>query len=136
MQRDARIGIRFKLFARAAMATAIIFLPTLRAAAQDVPCGFDDSSLSYRGTPLEQARCLLRPVLTGGHLGAQLKRLPPPLEKLIGKSLSFDRVSLKRYLEEQNISEMDLGGSLSDPLARANTASPHAPFARYFVIHD
>ncbi|HEX8889076.1 MAG TPA: hypothetical protein VF779_07860 [Pyrinomonadaceae bacterium] len=111
-------------------------LISINACAQDVPCAFDDATLSYKGTPQEQARCLLRPVLVGGHLGAPLKHLPSPLEKLIGKSLPFDQTSLKRYLVEHSISEADLGGSLSDSLARANTIDPNAPFARYFVIHD
>jgi hypothetical protein len=115
------------------LAAALFSAP---AGAQDIPCAFDDASLSYKGTPQEQARCLLRPVLIGGHLGAQLKRLPSPLEKLIGKSLSFDQVSLKRYLVAHNINEMEIGGLLSAPLARANTLDPNAPFARYFVIHD
>ena len=123
----------FLNFPACALATILV---SVSAGAQDVPCAFDDSALSYRGTPQEQARCLLRPVLIGGHLGAQPKRLPSPLEKLIGKPLSFDQASLKRYLAGHNISETDIGGSLLDPLARANTLDPNALFARYFVIHD
>src|SRR5690349_18724179 len=71
MKRIARTGILFKLFACAAIASAMLFFST-PARAQDTPCAFDDASLSYRGTPLEQARCLLRPVLVGGHLGPQM----------------------------------------------------------------
>lgn len=106
------------------------------ARAQDTPCPFDETSLSYTGTAQEQARCLLRPVLTGGHLSAPLKKLPAPLNKLIGKPLSVERDALRRYLIEHNISEADIGGSLSDPLSPANTFDPSAPLARYFVIHD
>src|ERR1043165_916266 len=115
------------------LAMALISINTR---AQDIPGAFEDAALSYKGTPQEQARCLLRPVLVGGHLGAQAKHLPSPLEKLIGKSLKFDQASFKRYLMEHNISEMDLGGSLSDTLARANPIDANAPVARYFVIHD
>src|SRR5256714_11235071 len=104
--------------------------------AQDTPCVFDDSSLSYTGTPQEQARCLLRPVLMGGHLGAPLKKLPAPLEKLIGKPVNVDKAALRRYLAERNINEADIGGSVDDPLVPANTNDPRAPLARYFVIHD
>lgn len=131
MRKAWRIAL-LQLLLSASAATLI----SISARAQDVSCAFDDAALSYKGTPQEQARCLLRPVLIGGHLGAQTKHLPPPLEKLIGKSLPFDQASLKHYLMEHNISETDLGGSLSDTLARANTVDPNAPFARYFVIHD
>ncbi|HEX8845876.1 MAG TPA: hypothetical protein VF791_14585 [Pyrinomonadaceae bacterium] len=115
---------------------SVAALQSLPASAQDIPCIFDDSSLSYKGTPQEQAKCLLRPVLMGGHLGAALKKLPSPLDKLIGEPLNVDRAALQRYLTEQNISEADLGGLLSDPLSPANTSDPGAPLARYFVIHD
>jgi hypothetical protein len=108
----------------------------LTVSAQETPCIFDDSSLSYAGSLQEQARCLLRPVQTGGHLGASLKRLPAPLDKLIGKPLKVSKAALGRYLTEQNISEADIGGLLSDPLSRANLVNVDAPLARYFVIHD
>ncbi|MDQ3817168.1 MAG: hypothetical protein M3362_05695 [Acidobacteriota bacterium] len=124
-----------KLFICATLAAAALLLST-SARAQDTPCVFDYASLAYAGIPQEQARCLLRPVLIGGHLGATLKRLPPPLDKLLGGSLKVDKDALRRYLKEHNINEADIGGSLSDPVARANTLDPNAPLARYFVIHD
>jgi hypothetical protein len=92
--------------------------------------------LSYAGTPQEQAKCLLRPVLIGGHLGALLKKLPAPLDKLIGKPLNVNQAAFERFLAERNINEADLGGSLFDPVSRANSLDPDAAFARYFVIHD
>jgi hypothetical protein len=102
----------------------------------DAPCAFDESALSYAGTPQEQALCLLRPVLRGGHLGAQLKTLPAPLDKLIGKTLEVSHAALKLYLTEEKISEADIGGLLSNHVSRANPFDPNAAFARYFVIHD
>ena len=109
----------------------------LQARAQgETPCAFDESSLSYAGTPQEQAKCLLRPVLIGGRLGAPLKNLPTPLDKLIGKPLNVTQAALQRFLAEQRINEADLGGSLADPVSRANSSDPEAPTARYFVIHD
>ena len=104
--------------------------------AQDTPCVFDDASLSYRGTPQEQAKCLLRPVMMGGHLGPPLKKLPEPLDRLIGKPLKVEKAALERYLRAQQISEAEIGGSLSDPLSPANPLEANAPQARYFVIHD
>ena len=124
-----------KFFARVGIGLAII-LSTSLARAQDTPCVFDDSSLSYTGTPQEQAKCLLRPVLIGGHLGAPFKKLPAPLDKLVGKPLKVDKDALKLYLVEHNINEEEIGGSLSDPLSPANPTDPNAPRARYFVIHD
>jgi hypothetical protein len=102
----------------------------------ETPCVFDESALSYVGSPKEQARCLLRPVLIGGRLGKALEKLPAPLDKLIGKTLQVKSAALKRYLAAQNINEADIGGSLSDPLSRANTIDVEALRARYFVIHD
>jgi hypothetical protein len=116
---------------------ALLLISTgLSIRAQDTPCVFDDSSLSYTGTPQEQAKCLLRPVLMGGHLDAPLKKLPAPLEKLIGKPVNVSKAALRRYLAARNISEADIGGSLDDPVSPANTRDPQAPLARYFVIHD
>jgi hypothetical protein len=116
---------------------ALVSLPAcLSARAQDTPCAFEDTSLSYTGTPQEQAKCLMRPVLKGGHLGAPFKKLPAPLDKLIGKPLNVEKAALERYLTEHKISEADIGGSLSDPVSLANPVEANAPRARYFVIHD
>ena len=108
----------------------------LHAGAQETPCEFDDALLSYKGTPQEQARCLLRPVLIGGQLGEPLRKLPAPLDKLIGKPLNINRAALQSFLAQHNIREADIGGSLSDSVSRANPISPDAAFASYFVIHD
>ncbi|HEV7373319.1 MAG TPA: hypothetical protein VGN95_01260 [Pyrinomonadaceae bacterium] len=114
----------------------ILTLARLSVRAQDTPCAFDDTSLSYTGTPQEQARCLMRPVLKGGHLGSPLKKLPAPLDKLIGQRLNVDKAALELYLLGHNISVADIGGSLSDTLSPANPVESNAPLARYFVIHD
>lgn len=135
MHRDALARIPSKFIVCVTIALAM-FISSSVAGAQDVPCAFDDAALSYRGTPQEQARCLLRPVLVGGHLGAQARRLPSPLEQLVGKPLGFSLDALRLYLLGHNISEADVGGPLADPLARANTSEANAPLARYFVIHD
>ena len=104
--------------------------------AQDVPCRFDDASLSYEGSPAQQARCLMRPVLKGGHLGPPLKKLPSPLDNLIGKPTDIEPAVLKQYLEARGIAQSDVGGSIVDPVSRANPTDPQAPPANYFVIHD
>jgi hypothetical protein len=126
-----------RVFSRAFICLALgLALCDLSASAQETPCAFDDSSLSYKGTPQEQALCLLRPVLIGGQLGAPLNKLPAPLDKLPGESVNVNQAALQRFLAEHNINEADLGGLLSDPVSRANPVDPNAALALYFVIHD
>jgi hypothetical protein len=78
--------------------------------------------------PVEQAKCLLRPVKKFAHLGDPLRELPAPLDTLVGQptetSVTMER--LKSFLTVKGIRETDLGGSLSVRLS--------AP--KYFVIHD
>ncbi|BCZ85303.1 hypothetical protein [Paraburkholderia terrae] len=38
-------------------------------------CGFSSQSLAFAGDDITQARCLLRPVMKGGSLGARLNKL-------------------------------------------------------------
>jgi hypothetical protein len=104
--------------------------------AQDTRCRFIDSSLTFVGSPLEQAKCLLRPVKMYGKLGEALQNLPSPLDTLIGRPVKLEGASLQRYLSVHQIAEEEIGGSLADPVSRAKNNDPHAPFARYFVIHD
>ena len=78
--------------------------------------------------PIEQAKCLLRPVKKFGNLGAALAELPAPLNTLIGQptttTITLDQ--LKAFLTAKAIREADVGGSLSLPLSKP----------KYFVIHD
>jgi hypothetical protein len=104
--------------------------------APETPCTFIDASLAFAGTPLEQAKCLLRPVSRHGKLGEPLKQLPEPLEELIGKSIVFDKETLRSFLQQQKIKEKDIGGSLDEVVSRASDNNPSAPLAQYFVIHD
>lgn len=96
----------------------------------NVPCA--------SGTPVEQARCLLRPVEKYGILGASLTSLPQPLESLIGKRVRIKKTALRRYLRAESIEEGDLGGSLDQPIAlyRKGTKKRSPVYARYFVIRD
>jgi len=103
---------------------------------QDTACPFEEASLSFKGTALEQATCLLRSVGIGGRLGQPLKNLPGSLSKLIGQRVRINRVAFERYLLSHNISEADIGGSISEPLSRAGGSDSNPVFAQYFVIHD
>ena len=82
----------------------------------------------FSTTPVEQAKCLLRPVKKFGNLGQPLSELPAPLGTLIGQptetSVTLER--LKQFLAAKGIAETDVGGSLSVKLLKA----------KYLVIHD
>jgi hypothetical protein len=125
MWTDLRAAILFS--------SLILLASRLGAAAS---CGFDKDALSFAGTPLEQARCLLRHVRKGGKLDPPLAVLPPPLEELIDAPVTIPVDSLRRYLSARGIAESEIGGPLADRLSRARNDAPDAPTARYFVIHD
>lgn len=78
--------------------------------------------------PVEQAKCLLRPVKKFAKLGPPLTELPAPLDTLVGQSTetSFTLDQVKRFLAAKGIREADVGGSVSVRLTAA----------KYFVIHD
>ena len=76
--------------------------------------------------PVEQAKCLLRPVKKFANLGAPLQELPAPLDTLVGQPTTTTRDQLKRFLAAKGIREADVGGAVSVSL----------PAAKYLVIHD
>lgn len=100
------------------------------------PCGFDVDTLQFAGDPLTQARCLLRPVATGGVLASEPARLPPSLAALIGQPVGELKAQLRRYLVARHLGDAAIGGSLDAPLSHARDDDPAAPVARYFVLHD
>lgn len=114
----------------------VIFFPVVVMNAQNTPCKFDDKTLQFIGSPIEQARCLLRPNLTGGVLGAELKKLPHPLENLIGGPATLHKDKLRKYLNKYHIAENDMGGSLDLPLSVAILPNGDKIQALYFIIHD
>ena len=100
------------------------------------PCGFDVEALQFAGDALAQARCLLRPVTTGGVLAREPALLPDSLAALIGQPVGELRPRLRRYLAAEHIGDAAVGGSLDAPLSHARDDDPAAPAARYFVLHD
>jgi hypothetical protein len=99
------------------------FMPATNIYAQNVPCKTNPSTLLFAGTPLEQSRCLLRPNKIGGVLGEELKKLPDPLEKIIGQSVLVKKEALRKYLKKTGVDEISLGGSLDDALSKAKLPS-------------
>lgn len=105
-------------------------LALLAAAAQlnapTVDCRFDPAAMQFAGTPLEQARCLLRHVEPGGSADAA-SNLPPTLSSLIGKPASIDPAKLAAELRDRRI-------PLPATTPLSETLDHHR--ALYFVIHD
>lgn len=121
-------------FRRMALAS-LLLLPILGHA--DPGClRFDSQAIAFSGTPQQQAACLLRYVPEMARLGKAPADLPEPLLTLAGTKVSVKAEALRAFLKAQGISEPDLGGSLNEPLARANSNAADAPEANYFVIHD
>jgi hypothetical protein len=102
-----------------------VLICSLNVRAANTSCGFDTNTLSFPGTPLEQARCLLRHVKPHGELAAPLTTLPAPLESLIGQPVKLDVAAIQKYLSAHGITEEVIGGPLTNHCS-----------AKYFVIHD
>lgn len=104
----------------------------------NTPCPFDQTHLSFAGSPLEQARCLLRFVKRVGNVDDSPATLPPVLSTLLSapQSLDITKAQLRAYLHQHNIAESATGGSIDDPVSRGDTNNPAARLAQYFVIHD
>jgi hypothetical protein len=97
-------------------------------------CAWDAAAFSFAGTPIEQARCLMRPVAIGGRIGDAPAVLPHSLEAIIGRPVAFDANALRISLRAQGIDESGIGGALDAPLSLTERSPPQR--ARYFVIHD
>jgi len=126
----------FIFFITAFIICLLSFSCYAQSAETSVPCEFDKTTLSFKGKPTEQARCLLRPVSMYGTLGEELKELPQPLEKIIGKKIKIDKKKFRAFLQGQKIKEDDLGGSLDSKLSFAKLPDGKTVQARYFMLHD
>jgi len=102
----------------------------------DSSCQFVDTLYRFIGNPVEQAKCLLRPVRPYGNLGDKLEMLPEVLEKNIGQPFHLSRSQIEKYLRQKSIQMSDIGGPLSQPLSRANDNNEKSAAAGYLVIHD
>lgn len=105
--------------------------------AQNEPCKFDVTTLQFEGSPVEQAKCLLRPVKPRGILGQKLRKLPGKLNKLIGKKVKLESADLNEYLNKPSIqADKSLGGALGEHLATEKLSDGTEMKALYFIIHD
>ncbi|HWJ37995.1 MAG TPA: hypothetical protein VNR86_04460 [Sphingomicrobium sp.] len=104
----------------------IAFLLGALLATPAVECAFDAQTFEFRGSPLEQARCLLRKVDPGG--GAEpAGDLPPTLARLIGRPARIDLTKLGAELRRKKIA-LPATTPVSETLDHRR--------AIYFVIHD
>jgi len=100
------------------------------------PCAFDPEALSFAGTPVEQAMCLMRGMDATRNLAPPLAGLPPALTDRIGATAGLpSRQAVAGYFAAQNL-DSDFTDHLPEPVSRAYDNDPDAPLARYFVIHD
>ena len=99
-------------------------------------CAFDPETLSYAGTPVQQAMCLMRGMDASRNLASLLTSLPAALASRIGLTTGLpSRATLSNYLAEQGL-EGELGDYLWLPASHAHNNDLDSPMARYFVIHD
>ena len=101
-------------------------------------CAFNQNTFSFAGSPLDQARCLLRFVRRSGNVDDSPVTLPAILTDLLANPqiLNLSVAQLRAYLQTHQIPESNVGGSLDDPVSRADSNNPGARLAQYFVIHD
>jgi len=100
------------------------------------PCTFDPQTLSFSGTPVEQAKCLMRGMDHSRNLAPPLETLPPALAARVGSEAGLpSRENMSGFLSRQDL-EWDFAAYLWQPASRADDNDPNAPMARYFVIHD
>ncbi len=71
------------------------------------PCQFDVETSSFAGDAVEQARCLLTPVRTGGYLNERLEKLPPAFQDYVGNAKDMPgRDALRALLRERGLEDM------------------------------
>ncbi|WP_316166829.1 MULTISPECIES: hypothetical protein [unclassified Bradyrhizobium] len=82
------------------------------------PCPFDAQQLSFAGSPVGQARCLVRFVKRAGEVDDTPANLPQPLIDLLSDplNLGITKTRLRSYLQKQGIPE-----SSREALSRIST---------------
>lgn len=99
-------------------------------------CPFNHQTLSFQGSPVDQARCLLRKVLPLGNVSNTPANLPAVLASMVGQPCDITRGQLAGFLVSHGIQVSAIGGELDQPLSRTDGSAGPAQSARYFVIHD
>lgn len=104
----------------------LLMIAAAQFAAAPVDCRFDRGSMQFAGSPINQARCLLRHVEPGGSADAE-PELPLNLQALVGQPSKIDPAKLAAQLRHERI-----------PLPATTPVSETLDHRRalYFVIHD
>jgi len=132
-----RLGAPASLLIRLMFAVCLLMTGSFVANGETLGhCRFDPDTLSFSGTPREQAQCLLRSDGKFGHVGANPAMLPRNLDGLIGNQVQISRDAVRGVIRSLGFSEAAVGGSLDQGLSHGRGGSAAAPQARYFVIHD
>lgn len=126
--------VRFVRFRPVVLWTLFFVVNTVFANTSKGVCRFETHSLAFQGTAVEQARCLLTPVLKGGRLDTTHAELPLLFRNLVGRPAQIDLSKFKHYSSELGLDPNSFGGGVNLPLSRAD--SGNGPVAKYFVIHD
>lgn len=96
---------------------------------------FDRTKMEYPGDKAVQAKKMLRKVEIWGNITEKEAQLDTNFIKILLADLSFTKKQLRGYLQKNQISEVDLGGSLDSSISFVIHEGQKI-FARYFVIHD
>ncbi len=102
----------------------------------DSECFYSSSNYSFKGLPVHQARCLLRPVKPMGNCDDPKGALPKFLGSRVGLKVLIEKDALRKHLAKKSIKEADIGGNLDQGLSYGNSGDEKAGQAKYFVIHD
>ena len=82
-------------------------------------CAFDPTTLSFAGTPAEQAMCLMRGMDATRNLAPPLDSLPTALASRVGQTTGLpSREALSALLSRQDL-EWDFAAYLWQPVSRA-----------------
>lgn len=122
---------------RAIFACLLLMVSGASASAPDVgSCHFSRAAMAFRGTPTQQAECLLRSVGKWGKVGAASARIPASLAEIVGTPVGPLKDMLNAYLAANNLSAQQLGVALDGALSATPSGPAPSVAARYFVIHD
>lgn len=120
----------YSLYVSFGIATATLGTSTAHASTVGA-CKMDTSTLEFAGTPVDQARCLLRKVKIGGNLENQSP--PGSLAALIDAATGPTAAAITAALASlpAEVTPAFLAAR-TQPLSQTSSGKP----ARYFVIHD
>ena len=98
-------------------------------------CKFNNLNHSFKGTDVQQAKCLLRFVNKQGS-GSKSQLIPEFLLNRVGRPIQIAQKSLQLFLEKNGIGHSEIGGTPFEPLTHSIGKDGKRHPTKYFVIHD